>query len=139
MVADSAVGNRYKRPESVLVVVYNTEDKVLLLKRADHDEFWQSVTGSLRWPYETSRCAAVRELLEETGLQGEAGLRTWDKTFCFPILPKWRARYAPGITVNREHAFSLKVDGESTITLNHQEHSEYQWLTFDAAAAKVWS
>ena len=36
----------FKRPESVMVVVH-TVDEVLLIKRADHDCFWQSVTGSI--------------------------------------------------------------------------------------------
>ena len=31
---------RFKRPESVLVVVYTRSGKVLLLRRADHPEFW---------------------------------------------------------------------------------------------------
>ena len=38
----------FKRPESVMVVVH-TPEEVLVLKRADHDCFWQSVTGSLEW------------------------------------------------------------------------------------------
>ena len=36
----------HKIPESVLVVIHTTTLDVLLLERADHPGFWQSVTGS---------------------------------------------------------------------------------------------
>ncbi|MCX7271890.1 MAG: dihydroneopterin triphosphate diphosphatase, partial [Burkholderiales bacterium] len=35
-----------KIPESVLVVIHTPDLRVLLLERADHPGFWQSVTGS---------------------------------------------------------------------------------------------
>ena len=59
---------KFKRPESVLVVVYTRTGKVLLLRRADHPEFWQSVTGSMEWGDEQPAETAVRELREETGI-----------------------------------------------------------------------
>ncbi|MCE7916616.1 MAG: dihydroneopterin triphosphate diphosphatase, partial [Nitrosomonas sp. PRO5] len=37
---------RYKLPVSVLVVIYTADLQVLLLERADHPGYWQSVTGS---------------------------------------------------------------------------------------------
>lgn len=38
----------YKRPESVLVVIYARQSgRVLMLQRRDDPDFWQSVTGSL--------------------------------------------------------------------------------------------
>jgi dATP pyrophosphohydrolase len=39
---------QYKRPISVLVVIYAQDTKrVLMLQRCDDPDFWQSVTGSL--------------------------------------------------------------------------------------------
>ena len=35
-----------KIPESVLVVVHTLALDVLLIERADHPGFWQSITGS---------------------------------------------------------------------------------------------
>jgi dATP pyrophosphohydrolase len=35
-----------KIPESVLVVIHTPDLQVLLLERADHPGYWQSVTGS---------------------------------------------------------------------------------------------
>ena len=51
----------YKRPESVLVVVYTVSGQTLLLKRK-RPIFWQSITGSLKWPDESASDAAYREL-----------------------------------------------------------------------------
>ena len=36
----------FKIPESVLVVIHTPELQVLLIERADHPGYWQSVTGS---------------------------------------------------------------------------------------------
>lgn len=38
----------YKRPVSILVVIYAQDTKrVLMLQRRDDPDFWQSVTGSV--------------------------------------------------------------------------------------------
>ena len=58
---------KYKRPESVLVVIYSKTGHVLMMQRVFPKEFWQSVTGSLEWG-ENAEQAAKRELKEETGL-----------------------------------------------------------------------
>ena len=61
----------YKTPVSVLVVIYTPDLQVLLLERADHPGYWQSVTGSCD-PGESLRQTAVREVAEETGLDADA-------------------------------------------------------------------
>ncbi len=101
--------------------------------------FWQSVTGSLRWPDETPAQAAERELVEETGITDMTGLRDWKKTFEFSILPEYRVRYAPGVEINTEHLFSLELSQTINITINSNEHSRYIWLPADKAKEKVWS
>ncbi len=59
---------KYKRPISVLVVIYAKESKrVLMLKRRDDPDFWQSVTGSLE-EGETPFQTALREVQEEVGI-----------------------------------------------------------------------
>ena len=128
---------KFKRPESVLVVVYTRTGKVLLLKRADDPDFWQSVTGSLLWGKSELWQAAARELQEETGLRATEGLRDLHLTHRYPILPKWRQRYAPEVWENTEHAFALELPAEILITVNPAEHAGYGWFTFDEAAGKV--
>lgn len=126
----------YKRPESVLVVVY-TRDRVLLLRRADDPSFWQSVTGSMRWDERDPRVTAVRELHEETGLDAH-NLRDLKRARRYSILPQWRARYAPDVYENLEHAFALPLAQPVPIALS-AEHSDYGWFDFPAALAKAWS
>ena len=127
----------HKRPESVLIVVHTGDGKVLLMRRTDHPEFWQSVTGSLRWDESNPHDAAVRELEEETGLTDVSRLRETGIQNQYEIFPEWRYRYAPGTTHNTEHVFFLALDTEAPITLNDSEHTEYCWLTINDALARV--
>jgi dATP pyrophosphohydrolase len=55
----------YKIPVSVLVVIHTADLQVLLLERADHPGYWQSVTGS-QDSGETLIQTASREVFEET-------------------------------------------------------------------------
>jgi len=129
-------GKRYKRPESVLVVPFTQGGDFLLLRRTSPRDFWQSVTGSLR-PGEGPRSAALRELREETGLLGAAYLRDMGESRLFPIIPAWRARYAPGVCFNREHWFALCLPNRRLIRLNPAEHLEYRWLPAARARAQA--
>lgn len=143
MISDSPEGkgrSRFKRPESVLVVVYTDRGEVLMLNRTRPKGFWQSVTGSLKWG-EGVRQAAERELLEETGLRASGRLRDARRTERFPILPAWRGRFAPSSHYNREHLFYLRLTSRRTIRLNPREHSELRWLPISQAArlASSWT
>ncbi len=42
----STLAEDYKKPVSVLVLIHTPQLDVLLLERASHPGFWQSVTGS---------------------------------------------------------------------------------------------
>ena len=117
----------YKRPESVLVVVYTHGGEVLLLERREPPGFWQSVTGSLGWD-ETAAQAARRELAEETGLHAGAELLDCGHSNEFPILPAWRARYAPGIETNVEHVFRVGYPTRPAVRIDSAEHRALRWL-----------
>ncbi|WPL18071.1 Dihydroneopterin triphosphate pyrophosphatase [Thiorhodovibrio winogradskyi] len=118
---------RFKRPASVLVVVFTRAGEFLLMQRTRPAHFWQSVTGSLR-PGENPRLAAVRELREETGLLGSGQLIDLHQSRLFPIIRAWRARYRKNHCFNREYWFALPLPGRRLIRLNTLEHSDYQWL-----------
>ena len=129
----------YKIPISVLVVVHTPELQVLLIERADRPGFWQSVTGS-QDEGETLAQTAARELKEETGLDAARyALTDWGKQNEYEIFHRWRSRYAPGVTHNTEHVFSLLVPEPLAIVLEPREHLDYEWLPWDRAAAKVFS
>jgi dihydroneopterin triphosphate diphosphatase len=136
--ASAACPRRFKRPESVLVVPFTQAGEFLLLRRTSPSNFWQSVTGSLR-PGEGPRSAALRELREETGLLGAAYLSDMRQSRLFPIIPAWRARYAPGVRFNREHWFALCLPSRRLIRVNPAEHLEYLWLPAARAAAQATS
>ncbi len=130
----------YKRPESVLVVIYTLAGDILVLKRCQPPDFWQSVTGSLHWEETQPLATAYRELYEETGL-GAAGLDIVASGVInrFSILLPWRQRYAPDVTENIEHVFQVCLPDRYPVSLNPVEHSDYEWLPQVAAAKRVTS
>lgn len=132
----------YKIPESVLVVIHTPALEVLLLRRADAEGFWQSVTGSKNHPHESFYDTAVREVREETGIDALAPgcvLRDWQLENTYTIYPQWRHRYAPGVWRNTEHLFSLQVPEGTPVVLNPREHTAFAWLPWHEAAERCFS
>ncbi|HWL73175.1 MAG TPA: dihydroneopterin triphosphate diphosphatase [Burkholderiaceae bacterium] len=129
-----------KIPESVLVIVYTLALDVLIIERADHPGFWQSVTGSKATLDEPLPTVCVREVAEETGLRVPVEhLVDWKITHRFAIYEQWRHRYAEGVTHNTEHVFGLCVPQRFEPQLNPLEHTRYQWLPWRAAADACFS
>ena len=135
----------YKIPQSVLVVIHTPALDVLLIQRADASQYWQSVTGSKDTEQEPFETTAVREVAEETGIDCRcgtalhAGLKDWNLTNTYEIYPRWRHRYAPGVTRNLEHVFGLCVPAGTPVTLSPREHTAYQWLPWREAADACFS
>jgi dihydroneopterin triphosphate diphosphatase len=141
----------------VLVVIYCTdapvdgvarnngefEAKALLIERADHPGFWQSVTGSLDAEDEPLRTTCRREVEEETGIVArEEDFEDLELTNIYTIYSHWRKRYAPGVVENTEHVYALRVPFStyaSNIVLSPNEHLSYQWLPFEKAAMTCFS
>jgi len=131
--------SEHKQPVSVLVVIYTRNLDVLLLERAAHPGFWQSVTGS-REGTETPTVTATREVGEETGLDvRQFVLRDWHKTNRYEIFTEWRHRYAPGVTENTEHVFGLLLPERLPIAIAPAEHRQLTWLNWEEAADKCFS
>ncbi len=127
----------YKIPESVLVVIHTADLQVLLIQRADVEGYWQSVTGAKDHSGESYESTAVREVVEETGIDARSSgcaLLDWGLENVYEIYPRWRHRYAPGVIHNTEHLFGLRVPVGTRITLSPREHTAYQWLPWREAA-----
>jgi dATP pyrophosphohydrolase len=123
----------YRRPESVLIVIYTEGGEFLLLERRRPPGFWQSVTGSLEWG-EQADAAARRELTEETGIT-DGVLVNLQWTQVYEILPAFGKIYAPGVVQNLEHAFSLRLRERPPVTLSDSEHVSYRWVPGTEAVA----
>jgi dATP pyrophosphohydrolase len=129
----------YKQPVSVLVVIFTDDLDVLLLERADHPGYWQSVTGSCE-PGEALADTAIREVSEETGIDARLyALTDWQMQNVYEIYPHWRHRYQPGVTENTEHVFGLQLPKQVAVKLAPREHLHFLWQPLQEAADKVFS
>lgn len=118
-----------------MIVIHTDGGEFLLMERRRPPGFWQSVTGSLEWG-ELADGAARREVIEETGItQGVLVNLQW--TQVYEILPAFGRVYAPGVTRNLEHAFSLRLIQREPVVLSDPEHVRYQWVCGDDAVALV--
>ena len=134
-----------KIPESVLVVIYTAALEVLLIRRADATEHWQSVTGSKDSLAEDPRDTAIREVFEETGIDcgpgspWADGLHDWQLQNIYEIYPQWQHRYAPGVLHNTERIFGRQVPAGTPVALSPREHTDMVWLPWREAAARCYS
>ncbi len=128
-----------KNPVSVLVLIHTPALEVLLLERATHPGFWQSVTGSQEGG-ESLLGTAVREVAEETGITArQKDLADWCLANRYEIFPEWRYRYPPGVTENTEHVFSLVLPSPQPVFVAPDEHLGHRWFPWREAARTVFS
>ena len=129
---------KYKNPNSILLIIFTTKFKVLLLKKNSKRDLWQSVTGSIELgenPYDT----ALRELQEETGINKQkSDLIFDDLSHKFMIYSEWIDRYEESTYSNKEYIFSLKLNDEVSVKLS-REHSNYKWVDLNEAIHLVFS
>ena len=130
----------FKTPISVLVLIHTSDLQVLLIERADKAGFWQSVTGSIETEDADLSSTAIREVMEETGLDAKQyKLEDWQVAQTYEIYEHWRYRYAPGVTQNVEHVFGLELPNIVDIKLAPNEHVAYEWVDWREAAKRVFS
>ena len=129
----------YKIPISALILIHTADLQVMIMERADKAGFWQSVTGSIEAD-ESPKQAAIREVLEETGLDAlQYDFQDWNMSNIYEIYPHWRHRYAPGVKLNTEHVFGLLLPKALPIKLAPNEHVGHEWVNWREAAKRVFS
>jgi dATP pyrophosphohydrolase len=128
-----------KRPESVLVVIRDERNQVLIMQRDDDANFWQSVTGTIELG-ELPLNAAYRELAEETGIvlsKDKHPIVDCRLVNQYKIRSVWQHRYPLGTKFNNEYVFSVSVPSGLPIILT--EHTDYIWTNKQDAIQRVWS
>jgi diaminopimelate epimerase len=122
---------RLRVPRQVLVYVFRPGPEFLLLRRTELlGGFWQGVTGAPDWD-ETDADAAVREVLEETGLDAGRGLHAVD--YRYELRKEeaddwsralWNRQYGPCVDTVAEEVFVVEApEGwEPTLSAEHEEH-----------------
>ena len=126
-----------KIPISVLVLIYTKNKDILILKKNNGKDMWQSVTGSVN-DGESVDDAAKREVYEETGLNTD-NIINCNKQYIFEIYEMWRYKYDDNVTHNTEHVFLLELDESKDIVIDKEEHVSYEWTSRVKAAEKVFS
>ena len=112
---------QYRRPESILVLIYTSRHEILLLKRIHPFSYWQSVTGSMQ-ENETKEMAALRELKEETGFEPV-------RMFVADHVSKFYETHEDRI--NLVPVFGIEVDREDVKI--SEEHCDFKWVDFETA------
>ena len=133
------ISKKYKIPVSSLIVVHTKKMDILLLHRQDKEGYWQSITGSLE-ENEKPIDAAKRELYEETGINHQDfPIEDWKFSQTYNIYDHWRHRYAPGVSSNIEHVFSVELPKKIAIKISPLEHKDFKWVSINEAIDKVFS
>ena len=126
------------RPESlrlIKVIVHNGDHRVLLLhRRPERGNFWQPITGAIE-PGESPIDAARREIVEETGANGDP--QDLGLVQSFMIESHFLAAKYPLPIIVSETGFAAHADPKIPIAMDAAEHDAYGWFTFEEAYAKI--
>lgn len=116
------------------VLLIDREDRILLLRtnlRSDRP-LWITPGGGIE-PHESAEQAALRELREETGIDGVLGPCVWTRHHIFD--------FRGTMLDEREHFFVVRLDLPATTTDEHLTDDErdfiheYRWWAVDEIVA----
>ncbi len=112
---------------SVLVLIRRGNELLLLRRTQARGGFWQPVTGKVEHG-ETTEEAAVREILEETGLTG-VRVRDLGYVHTFPMEPGIRDVDPPEPMFMEEHGFVASAAQGWEPRIDPREHDLARWVT----------
>src|SRR5690554_5447977 len=106
------------------ILLYRDANKqiqfLLLQTNEQRGSFWQNVTGSVE-PGEEFSDAALREAIEETGLDKNNVKRLIETDLLFEFQDRWGFQA-------REKVFVLEAAVPFQVRLDPSEHQNYKWL-----------
>jgi 8-oxo-dGTP pyrophosphatase MutT (NUDIX family) len=121
-----------------MVVVWragSSGPEFLVLERSPEQQgYWHLVAGALNWG-EDAAAAAVRELLEETGL--EAVVVDLGRRYSYPLAEEpaeVRARFAADVEAIAVYGFAAEAPADWDPELDW-EHVDHRWLPVAEAVA----
>jgi len=109
-----------EKQKNAVAVIVNSDNKILLLKRADLPKIWMpgkwALVGGAIEKGETPLQAVEREIKEETGL----------------TIDKFNKRFSIQRNPNSiEHVFACRYEGEPTDIELNEENTNYGWYDVD--------
>ena len=127
-----------RAPFQVLVLPYRLTPPDLieyaLFKRSD-EAYWQGIAGGGA-DTETPLEAARREAWEEAGISMASAFLVLDTRTAIPVISfAERAHWGRDVWVIPEYCFGVAVTAPTFLLSS--EHTEYQWMGYQAALARL--
>ena len=111
---------------------------LMLHRQPARGGFWQGVTGA-PMPGESDGEAAIRETLEETGIDVRGRLLMLSTSYAYALssdqADRWASLYGPGVTSIPVVSFGAEVAGSRDPALDPSEHDDFSWCTYEEALA----
>ncbi len=109
--------------KKVQIIITTSDGYTLLLKTTpSRGDFWQSVTGGVEISDKDFFHAAIREVMEETGIEPDAFLQKNDLAMDFTFFD------TPKNIQVLEKIFHFILPTPQEIKLDPHEHETYKWL-----------
>lgn len=119
------MSERHHKVQVVIAAIShkNQFDILLLQTNQKRGEFWQNVTGSVE-KNETFEEAALREAIEETGLEIESIVEMMDLDLSFHFTDRWERKV-------QEECFLFVLDSPWDVKIDPKEHQNFKWVPFE--------
>ncbi len=119
------MSERHQKVQVVIAAVSqkNIFDILLLETNEKRGSFWQNVTGSVE-KNETFEEAALREAIEETGLELESIVEMLDLDLEFSFKDRWNRKV-------HEECFLFVLDQTWDVKIDPKEHQKYKWVGYE--------